>query len=160
MKMKRFLFPTLLLLFFNVVSLKNYGTYYSVKAEGERSSVETMCLQQIVNQTIGQTKLKNVTSWFNLDDSDDYLYVEFETGGYAVFFKENMEMLEYSPTKGFPTSNEKIYYCGPNNVFVKNDKCFKNVLTNETVLLKKIPLQKELITLENIFQRVQRRNRR
>jgi hypothetical protein len=108
-----------------------------VKAEGERSSVETMCLQQIVNQTIGQTKLKNVTSWFNLDDSDDYLYVEFETGGYAVFFKENMEMLEYSPTKDFPTSNDKIYYCGPNNVFVKNDKCFKNVLTNETVPIEK-----------------------
>lgn len=49
---------------------------------------------------------------YNLDDSADYLYVEFEQGGYAVFATQTMEMMEYSLQGSIPysISNSRKYY--------------------------------------------------
>jgi len=76
-------------------------------------------LKDVINQTIGEREIKNIRIWQNLDDADDYLCVDFERDGYAVFYKESMEMLEYSPTQNLPNYEGKVYYCGPKNVFAK-----------------------------------------
>lgn len=70
---------------------------------------------------------------YNLDDSADYIYVEFENGGYALFSRETMEMMEYSLQGTLPYSNSstKDYYAGPSNYLQKIDSKFINALTNE-----------------------------
>jgi hypothetical protein len=50
---------------------------------------------------------------YNLDESADYIYVEFESGGYALFANETMEMMEYSLQESLPyQTNSKKYYAG------------------------------------------------
>ncbi|MDE5553319.1 MAG: hypothetical protein K2I67_02120 [Malacoplasma sp.] len=68
---------------------------------------------------------------YNLDDSADYFYIEFEKGGYAVFAIETMEMLEYSlqGTIPYTTLNSKKYYAGPSNYLQKFNDNFVNVST-------------------------------
>ncbi len=70
---------------------------------------------------------------YNLDDSADYIYVEFEEGGYVVFSSETMEMMEYSlqGTLPYSSSNAKKYYAGPTNYLQKTDSKFVNMRTNE-----------------------------
>lgn len=70
---------------------------------------------------------------YNLDDSADYIYVEFENGGYALFSRETMEMMEYSLQGTLPYSNSttKDYYAGPSNYLKKIGSKFINALTNE-----------------------------
>lgn len=68
---------------------------------------------------------------YNLDDSADYLYVEFERGGYAVFATQTMEMMEYSLEGSIPfsISNSRKYYAGPANYLQKFNDIFVNVST-------------------------------
>lgn len=58
---------------------------------------------------------------YNLDDSADYICVEFERGGYVIFAKQTMEMMEYSMQGCLPygTNNSKKYYAGPTSYIEK-----------------------------------------
>ena len=42
---------------------------------------------------------------YNLDDSADYIYVEFEKGGYALLTYQTMELMEYSLQGKLPYSD-------------------------------------------------------
>ncbi len=76
---------------------------------------------------------------YNLDDSADYIYVEFENGGYAVYAKNTMEMMEYSLQGNLPydTSVSKKYYAGPSNYLQNVDGQFYNVESGEQLTLSK-----------------------
>lgn len=88
-----------------------------------------------------QPKFDNKTIYmckylYNLDDSIDYIYTEFENGGYVVFSRETMEMMEYSLNGTLPYTNSstKEYYAGPSNYLQKEaDSKFINLLTNEQI---------------------------
>lgn len=68
--------------------------------------------------------IKNYEYLYNLDDSCDYVCIEFENSGYAIYSKETMELLEYNPYDNLPytESNSLKYYAGPYNFFYKNEK--------------------------------------
>lgn len=73
---------------------------------------------------LGDQTIKSCEYLYNLDDSADYVYIEFESGGYAIYAKDTMEMLEYSLMGHLPytDSNLSKYYAGPANYLYKNEK--------------------------------------
>lgn len=76
---------------------------------------------------------------YNLDDSADYIYVEFEKGGYALLTYQTMELMEYSLQGKLPYSDNlsKKYYAGPSNYLYKNDNQFVNAITGEKIAINK-----------------------
>ncbi len=72
---------------------------------------------------------------YNLDESNDFIYVEFANNGYAVFAKETMEMMEYSPFGSLPYygGNVKKYYAGPINYLQKFGNKFINITNGEQI---------------------------
>lgn len=70
---------------------------------------------------------------YNLDDSADYFYVEFKNGGYAVFAKQTMELMEYSVQGQLPyeQNNLKKYYAGPTNYIQKQNNKFIDIATGK-----------------------------
>ena len=70
---------------------------------------------------------------YNLDDSADYIYVEFKEGGYVIFTRETREMLEFSFGGALPysASTAQNYYGGPFSYLQKHDSVFINMRTNE-----------------------------
>ena len=69
-----------------------------------------------------------------LDGEEDYILVQRENGGYAIFEKESMEVIEYSNLSSTPyqASLTERYYAGPANYYEKKDGKVKNIHTGET----------------------------
>ncbi|MCL2139598.1 MAG: leucine-rich repeat domain-containing protein [Treponema sp.] len=88
-------------------------------------------------EIFGNLKIKSREYLYNLDDSPDFIYVDFEDYGYAVFLRETLEMLEYAPwgSLPYPVTRERRYYGGPKNYLNKDGDVFTNVVTNETALV-------------------------
>ena len=69
-----------------------------------------------------------------LDGEEDYILAQRENGGYAIFEKESMEVIEYSNLSSAPYQGLLVdrYYAGPANYYEKKDGKIKNVRTGET----------------------------
>jgi len=82
----------------------------------------------------GDVKIRSSEYLYNLNDSPDYIYVDFEDYGYVVYFRDTMEMMEYAPLGSLPYQDTRArrYYCGPTNYFNKEDEFFINTVTNES----------------------------
>lgn len=89
-------------------------------------------LQEAVEDVLGR-KPQNINFLYGLDESADYIYVELKNGGYAIFYKETFELLEYSFNGKLDIKNtmEKIYYNGPSNYYKKENDKYKNILTGK-----------------------------
>ena len=70
---------------------------------------------------------------YNVDDAADYIYVEFKEGGYVVFLRETLEMMEFSymGVAPYSSSDARNYYGGPFNYLEKIDSVFVNMRTNQ-----------------------------
>lgn len=44
-------------------------------------------VERAIDETLGNVTMQSSEYLYNLDDSSDYIYVEFEEGGYAVLLK-------------------------------------------------------------------------
>ena len=79
-------------------------------------------VDSITKYQFGDVSIKSCEYLYNLDGSNDYLYVIFNNG-YAVYNKYNFEMLEYSPNGQLPYEKTELkkYYAGPSNYFYKKD---------------------------------------
>lgn len=68
-----------------------------------------------------------------LDEENDYIIVNSSVGGYAIFEREGMELIEYSDTNASPygQESEEIYYAGPTNYYQKENETFKHLYTGE-----------------------------
>ena len=75
-----------------------------------------------------------------LDGEEDYILVQRENGGYAIFEKESMEVIEYSNLSSAPYQGLLVdrYYAGPANYYEKKDGKIKNVHTGETFKEEKL----------------------
>ena len=68
-----------------------------------------------------------------LDEENDYIIVNSSVGGYAIFEREGMELIEYSDTNASPYGQEsvEIYYAGPTNYYQKEKDKVKHIYTGE-----------------------------
>lgn len=79
--------------------------------------------------------------------------LEFETGGYAVLYKDTLELLEYSPTKSISELRENDYYCGPNNFFRKNENQFVNIYANDITFQNSATLKEKAGFVRDVFSK-------
>ena len=94
-------------------------------------------VDKVTREIFGDMRIKSREYLYNLDGSPDFIYVDFEDYGYAVYLRETLEMLEYAPwgSLPYPDTGEIRYYGGPKNYLTKNGDLFTNVLTSETALV-------------------------
>lgn len=112
---------------------------YSANTDDSEHGVETddsgYGIEKITKDLLGDVTIEKSEYLYNLDDSADYIYVEFNNGGYAVFLKQTMEMLEYS-ARGkldYAGYTSKKYYAGPSSYLIKEDDCFIDTISNQRV---------------------------
>ncbi len=71
-----------------------------------------------------------------LNGENDYILVECDVGGYAIFEKESMELIEYNDLENSPyksIAHGVCYYAGPMNYFVENNSEIKNTVSNKVI---------------------------
>lgn len=93
----------------------------------------------------GESKSVESTAILNsLDGHPDFLLVNYKQG-YAVFFRETGELLEYSldDTSAYKGALGNLVYAGPGNYFAKTGEVFISLLDNSP---------ETLITLQNLFK--------
>lgn len=110
-------------------SVNNDSKIEQEKLDSDNKSKEES--QVSINTLFEKNSIQSYDLMYNLDDSADYFYVEFEQGGYDIFTIKTMEMLEFSLQGSIPfiNSRSKKYYAGPSNYLQKNNDCFFNVST-------------------------------
>lgn len=82
--------------------------------------------------------ISSLEKLYNLDGSADFIYVEFENGGYAVYAQQTMELLEYSLQDKIPFQSQQTkYYAGPTNYLHKENENFINITSGENIELSK-----------------------
>ena len=82
------------------------------------------------------------------DGENDYILTQCATGGYAIFEKDSMEIIEYSDKENSPYKNiivEDNYYAGPFAYFTKKGEGLENIKTGEFIEKEKtIKIAKQL----------------
>lgn len=53
-------------------------------------------IQKVSNELFGDISIKSGEYLYNLDESPDFIYVEFEDFGYAIYSSQTLDILEYS----------------------------------------------------------------
>lgn len=117
------------------------GYNFSVKAEtrdsneGKKIEVDNYntFIELFVEPIFEDREIAKCEYLYNLDDSADYVYIEFVDQGYAVYAKDTMELLEYSlqGISPYKFSNSKKYYAGPSNYLHKNKNHFFDINSGE-----------------------------
>ncbi len=99
----------------------------------------TYDVTRTIKETLGSVTLRSSEYMYNLDDSADYIYVEFEEGGYAVLLKQTMELLEYSYNGElkYTDNTGKKYYGGPSRYYYRDSDCFIDVNSGASVEISK-----------------------
>ena len=89
--------------------------------------------ENVTYQMFGDIEISSCEYLYGIDNSLDYVYVDFKDGGYVIYDKHTMEMLEYSQTGDGPydgVSGNK-YYDGPAKYYAKKeDDKFLHLITN------------------------------
>ncbi len=89
--------------------------------------------KKIFSENLGSEKhVGYMTSKYlqGLDGKKDYILVECETGGYAIYEEESMEIIQYSDMSNSPfyeIEEEDSYYGGPSNYYKKNGNVIENI---------------------------------
>ncbi len=69
-----------------------------------------------------------------VDGQEDYILSQCATGGYAIFEKESMELIEYSDTDFSPYTDieSEGYYLGPSNYYFEKEGKIQNINTGKS----------------------------
>lgn len=110
-----------------------FGSNTGVNAEFENATEITRKIFNANAGTEGERKGYMFAEYLQgLDGEQDYILVECDTGGYAIFDRASMEIIEYSDTDSSPyIQTETPCYGGPINYFDKKDDGLKNIKTGK-----------------------------
>lgn len=133
----------------------NGRNHLSVFAADEGVEISDLGVERMTQDIFGDYKIKSAEYLYSLNDSPDFVYVNFENYGYAIFMKDTAELLEYSPSGNlsFPNTFGKKYYGGPTNYFSKNNEYFVDIDTNESFAVSKVNREFYSKNLLNVFSR-------
>ena len=108
-------------------------------SRAEPTSAQIYTVERTVSELFEDAKISESEYLYNLDGASDYIYVEFENGGYAVFLKDTMEMMEYSVQGCLDYSNMQgiKYYGGPGTYLIKKDDYFVDTISQEHLYISK-----------------------
>ena len=110
------------------------GVTGSLSENSEQLTVFTAGIEKLSQEMFGDVRIASEEPLYNLDESPDFIYVEFTNSGYAVFAAESLELLEYSAQGSLPYQNtqSRRYYNGPKNYLTKVNDQFVDEVTNES----------------------------
>ena len=126
---KIFFVMTILFLFYfvgtNAVSVFSYSENSNTEVIGE----------DISNDGYNSYSITYIGYMYNYDDSDDYLYVEFNYNSFAVYWKNSLELLEFIDNNilGEYIKYYKIYYFGPQSYYLKNGEVFESIFDHVSI---------------------------
>lgn len=108
----------------------------SIQAPAQ-ASTENSTVATTVDSVFKDRSISSSGYMYNLDESADYVYTEFNEGGYAIFAKQTMEMLEYSASGCLPynLTSSKMYYAGPTNYIQKQNNKFIDIMSKSEVVM-------------------------
>ena len=77
--------------------------------------------EDITYEIFGDIKIEATEYLYGMDDSRDFVLVDFTNHGYVIYNTEMMEILEYSLNGNSPYEDivGKKYYAGPSYYFIK-----------------------------------------
>jgi len=103
----------------------------------EHLTAYTTNIEKISQELLGKVTIGSQEFLFNLDESPDFIYVDFTDSGYAVFAAESLELLEFAAQGSLPYQNTRgrRYYNGPKGYFTKINEHFVNEVTNESFVI-------------------------
>ena len=108
---------------------------------------------QIVKHILGDVKIEEYKCLHNFDGSLDYLYVKLEHG-YAIFYIDTMELLEYSLDDNSAYENTSdIYYGGPCQAYIKESDKFIDIHTRQSFFVSINELHELSSNIRNEFKR-------
>lgn len=150
--MKKIKITSLRLMLFLVIFVVALISSASVFAfEGERNDI-----QKITSELFEDAKIKSYEHLYGFNDAPDFIYVEFENSGYAIYLRDTLELLEFAP-KGnlpFPTNGARKYYGGPANYFEKTgEQTFVSLDTNETFSISSVEAENYSRNLIDVFSK-------
>lgn len=74
---------------------------------------------------------------YDFDDTDKYIYIEYNSGGFAIYDRQGEFIYEKSDIGKGPFDkydvSDKIYYGGPSYYYVKNSQGYKHLVTNNII---------------------------
>lgn len=129
-----------------LISIMNLSFFASAETIAEEKNDNTLLntnskseydIEKVTKELLGDLTIGKCEYLYNLDDSADYIYVEFENGGYAIFLKQTMEMMEYS-VRGkldFAGSISRKYYGGPNSYLIRENEYFIDTTSNQRLYI-------------------------
>ena len=91
-------------------------------------------IEKLSQEMFGNVHIGSEEFLFNLDESPDFIYVDYTNSGYAVFAAESLELLEYAAQGSLPYQDTQArrYYNGPKNYLTKVNEQFVNEVTSES----------------------------
>ena len=128
---KRIIIVTIL--FLVIVTLQ---CIFNIKTKAEKCNtyLSNLTIQEYVNNKFGNIRVDGCEYLYNLDESPDYIYIEFEEEGYAILSSSTLDVMEYSYSGRIPYEDStKKYYAGPTSYLKKENNTFKNIETNEVI---------------------------
>jgi cyanate lyase len=79
----------------------NLGEY------SERLTAYKTDIEKISQEIFGDVIIGSKEYLFNLDESPDFIYVDFTNYGYAVFAAESLELMEFAALGSLPYQNTR-----------------------------------------------------
>jgi len=117
------------------------GTIVTVFADEKENDICFHDVETISHEIFGDIEINSSEYLYNLDDSADFIYVDFENYGYVVYLKETMEMLEYASQGSLPYSGteSRKYYAGSANYLTRtSNEQFFNAYSGETIYVSDV----------------------
>lgn len=146
--MQLFVFLLTFIITIFAFAMSNTGIAYADSG----SIKDTTNIENVTREIFGNKKIGLIESLYNLDESADYIYVDFSDYGYAVFLRDTLELMEYAPTGSLPYSDTRPkYYAGPANYLEKDGERFVNIVNGKSVLLTEIEAITRSNEIRNIF---------
>jgi len=128
-------------------------TYASSLNEINENDVSTVDgLTETLNNMLN-AEVRTTDYIYNVDDSADFILATFEKDGYAILYKDTLELMElsYSGNPYMNYKNLKKYYYGPTNYFIKENNAFVNLLTNKKQHLSEPDIIENAAAVRNNF---------
>ena len=122
----------------------NISVNTDIEALGLVQTRSIEVVEQLSHGLFGDDKeIKSIQSLYNYNGNPDYIYVDFESWGYAVYFNSTLSLLEYSHQGSlpYPPNTEVMkYYAGPTNYFIaegewEEGKQFVHTVTGKSFFL-------------------------
>ena len=115
-----------------ILIINNTSVYADVLT-GNTLSDDEYDVEKVSKELFKDVEIRHSEYLYNYDDSADYIYTTFKNGGYAIYYKDTFELLEYSPTCNVDDYNNKFkkYYGGPNSYLKKEESNFIDLKTNK-----------------------------